>query len=62
MYVLSLNSCVCCSVGSSIINKLPPIQSSSAPTAKTKERMSWRNPKVNQSVGWGGGKKRGNVQ
>ena len=45
--------------GYSSTSKLPPIQTGSAPTAKAKERMSWRNAKVNQSVGWGGGKKRG---
>ena len=44
---------------SSVTNKLPPIQSNSAPTVKVKERMSWRSAKVNQSTGWGGGKKRG---
>ena len=40
-------------------SKLPPIQTSSAPVPHVKERMSYRNPVVNQSVGWGGGKKRG---
>ncbi|XP_052230384.1 leucine-rich repeat and IQ domain-containing protein 1-like [Dreissena polymorpha] len=39
-------------------SKLPPIQPSSAPVPHVKERMSFRNPKVNQDVGWGGGKKR----
>ncbi|XP_052797623.1 leucine-rich repeat and IQ domain-containing protein 1-like [Mya arenaria] len=39
-------------------SKLPPIQPSSAPVAAVKERMTFRNPKVNQSVGWGGGRKR----
>ncbi|XP_050408807.1 leucine-rich repeat and IQ domain-containing protein 1 [Patella vulgata] len=36
---------------------LPPIKTTSAPS-KPKEKMSWRNPVVEKSVGWGGGKKR----
>ncbi|KAK3600773.1 hypothetical protein CHS0354_009199 [Potamilus streckersoni] len=37
---------------------LPAIKTGSAPTLHTKEKMSWRSPDINRSVGWGGGKKR----
>ncbi|KAL4225103.1 Leucine-rich repeat and IQ domain-containing protein 1 [Mactra antiquata] len=42
-------------------SKLPPIQPTSAPVPQVKEKMSFRNAPVNQSVGWGGGKKRGHL-
>ncbi|XP_064635355.1 leucine-rich repeat and IQ domain-containing protein 1-like isoform X2 [Lineus longissimus] len=37
--------------------QFPAIKINSAPTKKP-EKMSWRGPEVNKSVGWGGGKKR----
>lgn len=38
--------------------QLPPIKTNSAPSNRVKERMSWRTPKKNTDVGWGGGRKR----
>lgn len=39
---------------------LNPIQANSKPSAgaTSHEKMSWRSPQVDKSVGWGGGKKR----
>ncbi|KAL5007909.1 hypothetical protein ScPMuIL_016715 [Solemya velum] len=36
--------------------RFPPIKTNSAPSVK--EKMSWRNKKVETNVGWGGGRKR----
>ncbi|XP_064599995.1 leucine-rich repeat and IQ domain-containing protein 1-like [Liolophura sinensis] len=38
--------------------QLPPIKTNSAPSNRVKERMSWRTPKKNTDIGWGGGRKR----
>ncbi|XP_013403129.1 leucine-rich repeat and IQ domain-containing protein 1 [Lingula anatina] len=38
--------------------ELPAIKTSSAPSMRVKERISWRNPEVNKSSGWGSGKRR----
>ena len=47
------------STGSEASTKLPPIKTGSAPSVRSKEKMSWRNKdNVDKSGGWGGGKKR----
>ncbi|KAK3101861.1 hypothetical protein FSP39_006854 [Pinctada imbricata] len=54
------------SAGSEGTGRFPPIKTSSAGStnsqgSRKRERMSWRNKEVNKSIGWGGGKKRGNL-